>query len=540
MVSMKLFIIQGVGISRPQPQDTIMKWLTCRFPNFDYRIAILFCIAFLSLFPLLGAAPLFDEDEGFYAEASREMLENGNYLTAHINGSPQYDKPILIYWLQVISFKILGQNEFAARFPSALATFLWMLAIFRFTRRHVGLQCGFLSALFFISAIQITITGKAAIVDSILNLFLTQCLFHLYEYTQNQKKRIYTAAIYAGLGFLAKGPVAVVIPFGVSLIYCLTQRQFRLWLKMVFNFPAILIFIAIALPWYVLEYLDQGMIFIQDFFLKHNLERFSRTFEGHSGSLFYYIPVIIVGTLPHCGLLLALIRHAKSLLKQDVYRFCFIWLGFVLILFSFGSTKLPHYILSAFPPLFILYGCVYEKLADLRSYLVPAIAFLWLFLILPLTIPILSPYIRDDFAVCMIRAGQPLFGAGYYAFCGLLAVSVMLLFFVKQSGALRPAIVVSVAYLLLINIVLMPRIGELMQSPAREAALIASRFPERAVMWGHTLPSFMFYTQKFVQMRKPVPGDLLITKKTRLAEVGAHEILYEKNCIILARILGSE
>ena len=145
-----------------------MNWLTRRFPNFDYRIAILFVIAFLSFFPLLGAAPLFDEDEGFYAEASREMLENGNYLTAHINGAPQYDKPILIYWLQVISFRIFGQNEFAARFPSALATFLWILAIFSFARRHLGVQNGFLAAWFFLSAIQGTITGKAAIVDSTL------------------------------------------------------------------------------------------------------------------------------------------------------------------------------------------------------------------------------------------------------------------------------------------------------------------------------------------------------------------------------------
>ncbi len=403
-----------------------MKWLTRRFPDFDYRIAILLCIAFLSLFPLLGAAPLFDEDEGFYAEASREMLENGNYLTAHINGAPQYDKPILIYWLQVISFRIFGQNEFAARFPSALATFLWMLAIFSFTRRHIGLQSGFLSALFFISAIQVTITGKAAIVDSALNLFLTQCLFHLYEYTQNKKRRIYSAAIYAGLGFLAKGPVAVVIPFGVSLIYCLMQRQFRLWLKMVFNLPAILIFVAIALPWYVLEYLDQGMIFIQDFFLKHNLERFSRAFEGHSGSLLYYVPVIIIGTLPHCGLLFGLIRQARSLLKQDVYRFCFIWAGFVLILFSFGSTKLPHYILSAFPPLFILYGGVYVRLERLRSYLVPAAVFLGIFLILPLVIPLVMPYVRDDFAACMMGAGQPLFG------CGIL-------FFLRTSDNFRDA-----------------------------------------------------------------------------------------------------
>ncbi len=515
-----------------------MKWFTRCLPKLDYRMAILLGIAILSLFPLLGTAPLFDEDEGFYAEASREMLENGNYLTAHINGAAQYDKPILIYWLQTASFRIFGQNEFAARFPSALATFLWMLAIFSFTRRHIGLQSGFLSALFFISAIQVTITGKAAIVDSALNLFMTQCLFHLYEYTKNQKRRIYTAAVYAGLGFLAKGPVAVVIPFGVSLIYCLVQKQFRIWVKMVFNIPAILIFIAIALPWYVLEYLDQGMIFIQDFFLKHNLERFSRTFEGHSGSLLYYLPVIIIGTLPHCGLLVGLVRQARSLLKQEVYRFCFIWAGFVLILFSFGSTKLPHYILSAFPPLFILYGGVYEGLARLRSYLVPAAVFLGIFLVLPLAISPVMPYVRDDFAACMMAAGRPLFGAGYYVFCGLLAVAVMLLFRVKQSGSLRPAIAVSLAYLLLVNVVLMPRIGELMQSPVREAAQIASRLPEQAVMWGHTLPSFMFYSKKLVQMRHPAPGDLLITKKTRLAEVGPCEILYEKNCIVLARMLG--
>jgi hypothetical protein len=97
--------------------------------------------------------------------------------------------------------------------------------------------------------------------------------------------------------------------------------------------------------------------------------------------------------------------------------------------------------------------------------------------------------------------------------------------------------VVSVAYLLLINLALMPRIGALMQSPVREAAQIAGRIPERVVMWGHSLPSFTFYSRKFVALRKPTSGDLLVTKKTKLSEVGAHEILYEKNCIVLVRIL---
>jgi len=515
-----------------------MKWFSSRFLHDNRRIAILLGIAFLSLFPLLGSAPLFDEDEGFYAETSREMLENGNYLTAHFNGAPQYDKPILIYWFQTLSFRIFGLNEFAARFPSALATFLWMLAIFGFTCRHLGLQCGTLSALFFISAVQITITGKAAIVDSALNLFMTQCLFHFYEYTQNKKKRqIYTAAFYAGLAFLAKGPVAIVIPFGVSLIYCLMQKQFRLWLKMVFNLPATLIFAIIALPWYVLEYLNQGMMFIQDFFLKHNLERYSRAFEDHSGSIFYYIPVVIIGTLPHCGLLIPLIRQAGSLWKQELYRFCFVWIGFVLILFSFGGTKLPHYILSAFPPLFILYGGVYERLERLRSYLAPAAVFLIIFLIFPMVLPLFIPYVQDDFAACIMVSGQSLFGAGYTIFCGLLAGAVILLFFIRQSASLRTAIVVSVAYLLLINLALMPRIGALMQSPVREAAQVAGRIPEQVVMWGHSLPSFTFYSRKFVAFRTPSSGDLLITKKTKLSEVGPHEILYEKNCIALARIL---
>jgi 4-amino-4-deoxy-L-arabinose transferase-like glycosyltransferase len=497
-------------------------------------------IAFLSLFPLLGSAPLFDEDEGFYAEASREMLENGNYLTAHFNGIPQYDKPIFIYWFQTLSFMIFGLNEFAARLPSALATFLWMLAIFGFTRRHLGLECGYLSALFFISAVQITITGKAAIVDSALNLFMTQCLFHFYDYTQNKKNRqLYTAAFYAGLAFLAKGPVAIVIPFGISLIYCLMQKEFRLWLRMVFNLPAILIFALVALPWYVLEYLNQGPIFIHDFFLKHNLERYSRAFEDHSGSMFYYIPVIIIGTLPHCGLLLPLIRRAGSLWKQEVYRFCFIWIGFVLILFSFGGTKLPHYILSAFPPLFILYGGVYERLEHLRSYLAPAAVFLVIFFIFPLALPLVIPYVQDRFAVCVMVSGQSLFGTDYTIFSGLLAGAVALLFFIRQSASLKPAIVVSIAYLLLINLALMPRIGTLMQSPVREAAMIASRLPEQVVMWGHYLPSFSFYSRKYVALRMPSPGDLLVTKKTRLSEVGPHEILYEKNCIVLARILNT-
>ena len=131
---------------------------------------ILVILAFFSLFPLLGQMPLFDEDEGYYAEVTREMLERGNYVTAYLNGRPEYDKPILLYWCMAISFKVFGVNEFGARFPSALATLIWALALFFFVRRHLDTHKAFLAALFLISSIQITITGKAAIADALLNL----------------------------------------------------------------------------------------------------------------------------------------------------------------------------------------------------------------------------------------------------------------------------------------------------------------------------------------------------------------------------------
>ncbi len=164
------------------------------------------------------------------------------------------------------------------------------------------------------------------------------------------------------------------------------------------------------------------------------------------------------------------------------------------------------------------------RTVDASRSIRPAAAFLGIFLFLPLAIPLVIPYVRDDFAACLMRDGESLFGAGYYAFS---TVSVTLLFFARQSGLIRSAIGVFVAYLILVNLVLMPRIGKLMGSSVREAAVVASRFP-RAAMWGHTPPSFNFYAQKGLFRCCLASGDLRSQKKTRLAEVGAHGILYEK------------
>ena len=72
-----------------------------------------------SFYWMLGAAPLFDVDEGAFSQATLEMFERGDFLSTYLNGEPRYDKPILIYWLQASSVKSFGFNEFALRLPSA-------------------------------------------------------------------------------------------------------------------------------------------------------------------------------------------------------------------------------------------------------------------------------------------------------------------------------------------------------------------------------------------------------------------------------------
>ena len=101
-----------------------------------------------------------------------------------------------------------------------------------------------------------------------------------------------------GLGFLTKGPVAVMIPAVVTLLFHLSKGDFRGWLRAAFSPTGIALFLIVALPWYIAQYLQQGDAFLQGFFLKHNLGRFEEAMESHSGSVFYYVPVVLWGCCP--------------------------------------------------------------------------------------------------------------------------------------------------------------------------------------------------------------------------------------------------
>ncbi len=145
------------------------------------HVILLTFALFISFFYQIHAVPLFDVDEGAFSQATREMFLRGDFLSTYLNHQPRHDKPIFIYWLQAASVASFGVNEFAFRFPSALAATLWVWVVFVLTRKIVNAPTAWLAALFMATSMEIALIGKAATADATLNLFITASMLNLYQ-----------------------------------------------------------------------------------------------------------------------------------------------------------------------------------------------------------------------------------------------------------------------------------------------------------------------------------------------------------------------
>ncbi len=510
-------------------------------PDYDpqierYGLFVLLVVVYLSFYFNLGSVPLFDLDEGAFSEATREMLSSGNYITTYLGGELRFDKPILIYWLQALSVKLFGLNEFALRLPSAIAATAWAALLYLFTKKLFDAKTALLAALFMVSALQISVIAKAAIADALLNLWIAASMFAILLYIKSDRKMwLYAAFAAIGFGMLTKGPVAVMIPVVVTFLYYIFKRDLKRWALSVFNPIGILIFLAVALPWYWMEYMDQGMKFIEGFFFKHNLSRFENSFEGHSGSFLYYVPVILVGTIPFTGVLIAAFIRIKSWIKSDTTLFLVLWFAFVFIFFSFSGTKLPHYVIYGYTPLFIIMALQFPSIKSPLWIVVPPALLMLLLIFLPEIANAMLPKIKDPYAQALIKESGALFGWRYKMEIALLMAALVIAWRMIE-GNLSKAVVTGVVTLLLVNGTILPTYAALVQQPIKEAALFVKKHRLDVVMWGINVPSFMVYSQKIVPKRDPKPGEIVLTKITKLKDVASYQPIFKKYGIVLVRI----
>ena len=493
---------------------------------------ILFALVFLSFYAMLGYYPLFNLDEGAFSEATREMLASHNFITTYLNGNLRFDKPILIYWLQALSASIFGLNAFAMRLPSAVAATLWAFLLYRFAKKVFDEKIAFWSTLFMVGSLQISIMAKAAIADALLNMFIAASMFSFYLYYQTrQKKYLYATFIAIAFGVLTKGPVAILIPLAVSFLFL--YKDLKFWAKSVFNPVGIALFLAIAAPWYIAEYLDQGEKFIQGFILKHNLSRFAgHAMEGHKGSIFYYIPVLLVGLIPFTSIFLKATLYIKEWFKSEKTTYLALWFLFVFIFFSFSHTKLPHYIIYGYTPLFILMALYFNTIRSSFLLLLPFFLFHFLFLLLPFVKNIILEHTKQGSYEYYIISSLH-FGWEYTLYFALAFVVGIALIKMQKQKAI---IIATFLTLISLNVFIAKTYANAAEEPIKEAALFAKKHHLSRIKLAINTPSFSFYLDHITPKTTPKPGDVVLIKRSNLKNYKDFAILFEKNGIALIQL----
>ncbi|MEJ2038379.1 MAG: glycosyltransferase family 39 protein, partial [Desulfosarcinaceae bacterium] len=448
-----------------------------------------------------------------------------------------FHKPPMIYWTQAVSVKLFGLNEFALRLPSALASLIWAFLLYLFAARYLGARTAWFAVFFLVTALQVNLIEKAAIADALLNLFVSAALFALYAFDRN-RRRIFILAAYAcmGMGFMTKGPIAVLIPMAVVLAWYASRRQWRSCLSVCVQPLGWLIFLSITLPWYVALYAKYGSSFIQEIFLVQNVGRFMKPMEGHSGPVFYYIPVILAGLIPFTTLLFYAGRQGKQLWQDDATRFLLIWFGFVFIFFSLAGTKLHHYIVYGYVPLLVFMAAQVERCRSGWLLALPLLIFALLLQAVPLVAARILPDIKDVFARIVISSSLDEFGASYHLLVAGLLLAALVTAAIRSIPIPAKTVIFGLLLIAFANFYLMPKVAGIMQMPIKSAALLARSRGYDVVMWKMNYPSFYVYYQKAPEKRKPKVHDIVITKAQNLKRLKAYTLLFEKHGIVLARV----
>ena len=305
----------------------------------------------IAQFGLIGA------DEPRYAQVSREMLQRGDWVTPTLGGRAWLEKPPLYYWQAMLVYRVLGVSDAAARIPSAIDATLLVVAIYLFFRKFrpaVAVDAALIAA----SSAGIIGYARAASMDMALTAAFTIGMLAWWAWRESGK-RTYLAGFYLcmALGLLAKGPVAPFLAAAVIVLYSIALRERRLIVGTLWV-PGILLFLALAFPWYVAVQMRNPQFF-REFILEHNLARFSTNLYHHPEPLWYYIPVILLALVP--WIVFVLVAFAQSVrvwwaergsvldleLQFRVFACC--WLVVPLLFFSISQSKLPGYILPAVP-----------------------------------------------------------------------------------------------------------------------------------------------------------------------------------------------
>src|SRR5205085_9227983 len=344
----------------------------------NYIVLFVGCL----LFHLAGTCslPLIDRDEPRFAEAAREMHERTDFIVPYFNNQFRFDKPPLTYWFQVASYRVFGENDFAARFPTAVAAALVALVLFSWGKRVRDEKVGWWAAIIFTLSLQTFIHGKAAVADMWLVLFVTLAHWAGYELifgkqtpntqrpTPNiQRRWWWIFYISLAFAFLAKGPIGWT-PLLTLAVLKIRKRELRLNSR--FHFVAgVVLMLALVCAWGIPALIRTNGEFFRIGIGKHVVERSIATMEGHGASsiwmylalLPFYFVTVFASFFPWSIKLSALWKNLRAH-RDSTDQFLLAGALVIFGVFTLVQTKLPHYTLPAFPLLALLVARRFDSL----------------------------------------------------------------------------------------------------------------------------------------------------------------------------------
>ena len=519
-----------------------------------YLVILAALFLFLSFYRL-ASVTLFDVDEAVFAEATKEMVNDGNWITPTYNGENRYDKPILFYWLMAASYKVFGINELGARFPSALAGFLLCLAVFLFGRRTGSVETGIYASAALSLSLFYFVYSHAAVTDMVLTLFITLSIFSFFLSRRQRAAAgasddlyLYGFYLFSALAFLTKGLIGIVFPFAITMIYMFAKERMS-GVRRVFSLKGLILFFLVSGPWYGAELATNGMEFIRLFIIKHHFLRYTEVISGHSGPVYYYIPVLVIGLFPWIVFLPGGIKNAlkrsrnplviptvpgagdrrqgagRADMEAPAIMLAFIWLVFIFVFFSFSTTKLPDYMLPAIPAACLLIASgMSDKWGPWKRYEYASMAILSVLMAAAFVIS--RQYLSKlgiaetgwVFVVALTMAA--LAGTGIYAV-------------LRRRGSSGIVAALMLAFLLVLSVKALPLANGYMQGALHKFSLYAKEnLPrgEKVVVYRMNNPSIVFYSDHMVReigneeelapLLRKGKGLLVIAKKRDLGSLG--------------------
>ena len=320
----------------------------------------LVALAFLLLLPGNHVLPLLDRDEPRFARATVEMIERGEWVVPYFNGNYRFDKPVLTYWLMRGGYALFGRNEFGARFHSVATAAALAAAVFLMGRRWFSARAGLLAGFALLTCLQMQIHGRSAVADMPMVLCVCLAMFAQWELLQSRRpgapypwRWFWLYYVSLGVGFLAKGPIAWLVPLLAVLLWRfgfwrqpVPWRQLRLHLGL----PVTL---ALVGAWGIPALVETRGLFWQVGMGEHVIERGAKAFNGRFPFPLYYVLTMFVSLFPWSAYMGSVWQEARTN-RNALTAYLAAWFVAPILIFSLYATQLMHYIMPGFPAFFLL------------------------------------------------------------------------------------------------------------------------------------------------------------------------------------------